>query len=216
MEESLRLYDYRASGNCYKVRLLLALLGRDYERVPVDIFAGETLTDEYARINAARETPVLELDDGTLIPQSGAILWYLGMGTSYLPPRPAEQAQVVRWLLFEQEWVMSGIGATRFWTLTGRGGDQLETRRAHGRRALELLERHLESSSHLVGGVCTVADIANFAYTHRAGDAGYDLDDYPAVSAWLARIRSEPGYVNDLVLYPDNARPGHGRSIYDG
>ena len=82
---SMRLYDYAASGNCYKVRLLLALLGREYERVPVDIFAGDTLTDAYGALNPVRETPVLELDSGAVVAQSSAILWYLAEDSR--PPR---------------------------------------------------------------------------------------------------------------------------------
>src|SRR4051794_12709244 len=99
----MRLYDYDASGNCFKVRLLLGVLGRPYERVPVDIFAGDTLTAEYLAINPVRETPVLELDDGSLISQSSAILWYLAEGTPFLPVGRLERAQVVQWLAFEQE-----------------------------------------------------------------------------------------------------------------
>src|SRR3954453_19409767 len=99
----MRLYDYGPSANCFKVRLLLALLDRDYERVPVDIFAGETLTDSYAKINPARETPALELQDGTVLTQSNAILIYLGQGTRFLPDEPVEQAHVFQWLFFEQE-----------------------------------------------------------------------------------------------------------------
>ena len=93
----MRLYDYDASGNCFKVRLLLALLGREYERLPVDIFAGDTLTDEYARVNPLRETPVLETDDGELIAQSNAILFYLAEGTEYLPDDRVARAQVLQW-----------------------------------------------------------------------------------------------------------------------
>ncbi len=100
-EGTLRLYDYAASGNCYKVRLLLALLRQPYERVPVDIFAGETLTDEYARLNPLRETPVLELASGELVAQSNAILWYLAEGTPYLPPTRLGRAHTVQWLSFE-------------------------------------------------------------------------------------------------------------------
>jgi glutathione S-transferase len=116
----VRLYDYTASANCYKPRLLLALLDRDYERVAVDIFAGDTLTDTYAMLNPARETPVLELDDGTLLTQSNAILWFLAEGTAFLPQSPLERGQVVQWLFFEQERVMSGIGGGRFRIATGR------------------------------------------------------------------------------------------------
>ena len=116
----MRLYDYDASGNCFKVRLLLALLGREYERVPVDIFAGETLTDGYARVNPLRETPVLETDDGEFVAQSNAILFYLAEGTGYLPDDPVARAQALQWTYFEQERVMPGLGGTRFRRLTGR------------------------------------------------------------------------------------------------
>ena len=211
----MRLYDYAASANCYKARLLLALLEREYERIPVDIFAGETMTDEYAALNPARETPVLQLDDGTPLAQSNAILWYLAEGTPFLPEDRVGRAQVAQWLSFEQEWVMRGIGGARFWTLTGREPGALPARLALGVRALELLEVQLEGLAYLVGDSCTIADVSNFAYTHVAEDAGLRLRDYPAVTAWLDRIRAQPGFVDDLVPYPENARPGAGRSIYD-
>jgi glutathione S-transferase len=211
----VRLYDYAASGNCYKPRLLLALLGRAYERVPVDIFAGDTLTEDYGRLNPARETPVLELDDGQVLTQSNAILWYLAEGTDYLPDDPFLRAQAAQWLFFEQERVMSGIGGARFRILTGRSPELVPARLALGRTALEMLEARLRGRSFLVGETCTVADVANFAYTHVAGDAGYDLAAYPAVAAWLERVSDLPGFVDDLVPYPGNARPGAGRSIYD-
>jgi glutathione S-transferase len=207
----MRLYDYTASANCYKARLLLALLGQPYERVAVDIFAGETLTDEYAALNPARETPVLVLDDGRVLTQSNAILWFLAEGTPYLPASPFERAQVAQWLFFEQEWVMPGIGGTRFRLVTGRGSGRPD----HGRAALEQLERRLQDRSFLVGDACSIADLSNFAYTHVADDAGLGLADHPAVCAWLERVRSLPGFVDDLEPYPENARPGAGRSIYD-
>lgn len=211
----MRLYDYAASGNCYKARLLLALLGRDYERVPIDIFAGDTLTDEYAELNPARETPVLELDDGTILTQSNAILWFLAEGTAFLPETALARAQVVQWLFVEQERVMSGIGSARFRILTGRDAAAIPARLALGESALAMLEAQLGGGEYLVGGSCSIADVSNFAYTHVAEDAGYRLADYPAVSAWLERVRARPGFVDDLVPYPDNARPGASRSIYD-
>src|SRR5262245_18155371 len=180
----MRLYDYAASGNCYKPRLLLALLGREYERVPIDIFGGDTLTDEYARLNPARETPVLELDDGTIITQSNAILWYLAEGTAFLPPTPLERAQVAQWLFFEQERVMSGIGSARFRIMTGRQPELVPPRFALGTTALELLDAHLQDREYLVGNACSIADVSNFGYTHVAEDAGYDFANYPAVGAW--------------------------------
>jgi glutathione S-transferase len=211
----MRLYDYTASAHCYKARLLLALLGRDYDRVPVDIFAGETLTDEYAELNPARETPVLELDDGRVLMQSNAILWYLAEGTDYLPGDLFERGQAAQWLFFEQERVTSGVASARFRVLTGRNPELVPARFELGRTALAMLDAHLSERVFLVGDRCTIADIANFAYTHVAGDAGYDLGAYPAMTRWLERIRRLPGFVDDLAPYPDNARPGASRSIYD-
>jgi glutathione S-transferase len=207
----VRLYDYPASGNCYKVRLLLALLGRDYERVNVDIFAGDTLTDEYAAINPLRETPVLELESGERIAQSPAILWYLAEGTPFLPDEPVARAHVLQWLAFEQERVMGGIGGPRFRRLTGR--PQVEGRLAIGEQALATLDAHLAERGWLVGDRCTIADIAVYGYGHVAGDAG--LAPGPHVRAWMERLRALPGFVADLVPYPDNARAGVSRSIYD-
>jgi len=211
----MRLYDYSASGNCYKARLLLALLGRDYERVPVDIFAGDTLTDAYTALNPARETPVLKLDDGTVVTQSSAILWLLAEGSPYLPGDPVQRAQVVQWLCFEQERVMGGIGAARFRIVTGRAPERVARLLALGRGALEILDAHLATRDWLVGDACSVADLANFAYAHTAEDAGLPLAEHPAVCAWLDRIRALPGFMNDLAPYPDNARAGASRSIYD-
>ena len=211
----MRLYDYAASGNCYRVRLLLALLGRDYERVSVDIFAGETLTDAFAALNPARELPVLELDDGTVLTESNAILWFLAAGTPYLPDASLGQAQVLRWLIFEQERVMSGIGGARFRILTHRRPELVPSRLALATSALEILDAQLEGRSYLVGDACSIADVSIFAYAHVAPEAGLELAPYPNVGAWLERIENLPGFMNDLVPYPDNAQAGRSRSIYD-
>jgi glutathione S-transferase len=211
----VRLYDYASSANCYKPRLLLALLERDYERVPVDIFAGDTLTDAYAAVNPARETPVLELDDGTVLTQSNAILWFLAEGTAFLPQSSLERGQVVQWLFFEQERVMTGIGGARFRLLTGRTPELIPARLELGESALTMLEAHLEGRSYLVGDSCSIADLANFAYAHLAEDAGFRLAAYPSVSGWLEQVRAEPRFIDDLMPYPDNARPGASLSIYD-
>jgi glutathione S-transferase len=209
----MRLYDYAASGNCFKVRLLLALLGHDYERVPVDIFAGDTLTDAYAAINPLRETPVLELDTGEHLAQSAAILWLLAEGTAFLPADRFERAQVAQWLSFEQERIMGGIANPRFRLLTGREGPGVQARLATGGHALDVLDAHLARREWVVGSGPTIADLALFAYISRAGDAG--LEHPPQVAAWLDRIRVLPRFVDDFVPYPDNARPGVSRSIYD-
>jgi glutathione S-transferase len=211
----MRLYDYAASGNCYKVRLLLTLLDRHFERVPIDIFAGDTLTDQYGAVNPLHETPVLELDSGHRIAQSNAICWYLGEGTKFLPETPLARAEIVQWLFFEQEYVMSGIGSARFRMLTGRDPAGLPGRLETAAKALDVLEAHLAGRDFVVGANPTIADTAIFAYTHVAPGAGIDLGRFPAVSAWLARIECLPRFIDDLVPYPDNARPGQGRSIYD-
>ena len=215
--ETLRLYDYAASANCYKVRLLLAQLGLAYERVPVDIFGGDTLADEYAEKNPARATPVLELGAGTYLPESNAILLYLARGTPFLPDDPLGLARVVRWLIFEQTDVMMTMGGLRFRLLTGRfTADHPDAvrRREGAEAALGLLDGHLREHEFLVGDGYTIADIANYAYTHVAPEAGLDLGEYPAVQTWLSRVEEQPGYVNDLEPYPANARPGAGASVY--
>ena len=212
----MRLYDYAASGNCFKVRLLLALLGQPYERVEVDIFAGDTLTDAYGALNPLRETPVLELDDGTAITQSPAILTYLAEGTSWMPASRLGRARTAQWLAFEQERVMGAIGGTRFRLLTGRATvEQLADRLAVARDTLDLLAGALARHRFLLGSEPTVADVAVFGYASRAGDIGLLLEDRPAVDAWARRVRALPGFADDFVPYPANARPGESRSIYD-
>jgi len=212
----MRLHEYPASGNCYKVRLLLAQLGIEYERVNVDIFGGDTLTDEFARLNPARMTPVLETDDGPL-PESNAILVHLAEGTELLPGEPFARAQVMRWLFYEQGEVIPGIAGLRFRLLTGRlapDSPSAEARRASGAAVLEVLDAHLRGRPFLAGERYSIADIAVYAYVHVAGEAGLDLAEYPAVRDWIARVEDTPGYMNDLEPYPPNSRAGMGSSIY--
>jgi glutathione S-transferase len=213
----MRLYDYAGSCNCYKVRLLLAHLGVPYERVPVDIFAGETLTDEYAEINPARSTPVLEVD-GRYLRESSAILTFLAQGTPYLPADPFEQAQVIGWLIYEQTDVVPMIGGLRFRLLTSRltsSDRDAERRRKGALEVLRALDNHLATRDFLVGRGYTIADIAVYGYTHRAGEAGLELEAYAGVRAWLARVEAQPGFMEDVTPYGANAAPGAGRSIYD-
>lgn len=216
--DTLRLYDYKASCNCYKVRLLLANLGRDYDRVAIDIFDGDTLTDEFARMNPLRSTPVLETRDGRFLSESGAILSYLAEGTPLQPTDPFERAEVIRWLVYEQTDVIPAIGGLRFRLQTGRLKPEdpaAQNRRAAGIEVLGLLDAHLAGRDFLVGDGYTVADVAVYGYVHVADEADYRLDDYPRLAAWLARVRQQPGYVNDVEPYPANAAPGAGRSTYD-
>jgi glutathione S-transferase len=212
-----RLYDYAASCNAYKVRLLIAELDLDVERVEVDIFAGETLTDAFAEINPARTVPVLELADGRRLPESGAILWHLAEGTPLLPADPWARAQVLRWLLFEQADLLPVTGGLRFRLQTGRWTPetpQAIARRAAGIEVLGLLDDHLRDRAFVVGDAFTIADVALYGYTHVGHEAGLPMDDFGAVTAWLERVAARPRHMNDVAPYPPNARPGAGRSIY--
>jgi glutathione S-transferase len=137
------------------------------------------------------------------------------LGTNYLPDGALARARAVQWLHFEQEWIMPGIGSARFYALTGRHPELLEARRARGRRALAMLDEHLAAREWVAADACSIADISLFAYTHVAPDAGIDLAEWPAVQRWIDRIEALPGFMDDYVPYPNNARPGRGRSIYD-
>jgi glutathione S-transferase len=214
----LRLFDYGASANCYKVRLLLAQLGMPYERVAVDIFDGGTLDPAYARIHPARTTPVLELEPGVYLPESGAILVYLAEGTDLFADDRLERAQLLRWLLFEQADLVATVGSLRFRLLTGRlrPDDPGAAQRREGALAtLATLDEHLTGRRFLVGDRYTIADIAMYGYAHVAGEAGIDTAPYPAFEAWLARVAEQPGYMNDLEPYPPNSQASVSRSIYD-
>jgi glutathione S-transferase len=211
----MRLYDYVASPNCYKVRLLLAQLGTEYERVPVDIFSGDTLEKEFADVNPSRRTPVLEPEPGKYLPESAAILLFLAEGTELLPEDGFERAQIHRWLFFEQTQVYPTIGALRFLVGTGRMSAE-ETPKAPSVDALKLLEAHLAEHDFLVGDRYTLADLALFGYVHVAHEGGLEIDRFPAVQRWLERITEQPGFMNDLEPIPESARVGNSRSIYDG
>jgi glutathione S-transferase len=212
----LRLFDYAASANCLKVRMALAQLNLAYERVPVDIFDGDTLSDEFAEMNPARRTPVLQLAAGEFLPESNAILLHVAEGTPLLPEDSRQRAQCYRWLFFEQSFLEPTLGSARFRRLTGRAEAKPERFvqiMQSARESLVMLEVGLKGRSFLAGDY-SVADIALFAYTHVAADAGFALEDYPAISAWLVRVAEQPAHVNDLLPYPPNARPGAGVGIY--
>jgi glutathione S-transferase len=204
----LTLYDYGPSANCLKVRVLLRQLRIEYERVPVDIFAGESKTDEYRVLNPAGRTPALGLEDGRALAESNAILLYLADGTPLVPADRVELGHIHQWLFFEQNLVEPNVGTARFWRMTGR--DQLrpeafEQRREAGADALRVLDDALADRDFLVSGRYSVADIALYGYTHIAEDAGIDMADFPAIAAWLDRVEATDGFVNDLEPYPANA-----------
>jgi len=200
----LRLYDYLPSQNGYKVRQLLRHLGRDYQQEIVEIFQGASHTEDFLDKNPAGAVPALEPAPGEYLAESNAILFYLGRGTAYLPEDPLSQARVIQWFCFELDYVQSTIGSLRYWTLTGKLGrraGEVPARRAGGERALARLERYLGQRPFLVEDRYTVADIALFAYTHLAGDAGFDLGAFPAVEAWIGRVRRQPGHLAEVHPY---------------
>jgi glutathione S-transferase len=195
------LYNSRVSGNCYKVRLLLAHLGVEYERQELSVVDRSNRPDLLGGLNPALRVPTLILDDGRSLGESGAIIWFFGEGTRFVPHDPYERAQVLQWMFFEQYDHEPAIAVVRFWlAYSGRPredfADRLDERLAAGHRALDAMERHLDGRSWLVGDGMTLADIALFAYTHVAGEGGFELDRYPAIGAWLERVANEPGHVS--------------------
>jgi len=214
----LRLHDFAASANCFKVRMLLSQLGLPYQRVPTDIFAGDSQTDAYLARNPAGRTPLLEID-GASIPESGAILLYLAEGTAFLPTDPIERAHVHAWMFFEQNLLEPNVGTARFWRLTGRDAERPEAFARHyeaGTAALATLERGLAGKDFLVGDRYTVADCALYAYTRVAHEAGYETAEFPLIAGWLERVAATPGATDDLAPYPATAYAGlGGRSAHD-
>jgi glutathione S-transferase len=194
----LRLYDYLPSGNGYKVRLLLHQLGIPFERIEVDIVRGETRTPAFLARNPNGRIPTLELDDGTHLAESNAILCYLADGTALLPADRLDRARVLQWMFFEQYSHEPNIATVRFWLhteLTDERRAALPTKRALGYAALAVMEGHLRERDFLVGERYTVADVALYAYTHVADEGGFDLAPYPALRAWLDRVRAQPAHV---------------------
>ncbi|MGZ8697257.1 MAG: glutathione S-transferase family protein [Gaiellaceae bacterium] len=193
------LYDSPVSGNCYKVRLLLAHLGIPYERRTMDVVDRSNRSDVLGGLNPALRVPTLVLDDGRPLAESGAIIWFLGEGTRFVPEDRYERAQVLQWMFFEQYDHEPAIAVARFWlAYSGRPeefADRLPERQAAGRRALAAMERHLDGRKFLVGNGLTLADVALYAYSHVADEGGFDLERYPALRAWLERVASEPGHV---------------------
>jgi glutathione S-transferase len=214
----MRLYDYGPSPNCHKGRILLAQLGREYERVPTDIFGGDTLKPDYFEKNSGLTTPVLEPEPGVYLPESGAILLYLAEGTEFLPDDPFERAHVHRWMMYEQARVFAIVGALRFFVQSGRldpDSAQVQQQLRFSTAIVGQAEAHLASHDFFVAERYTVADIALYGYLQVAHEAGVQMDAFPKVAAWLDRVREQPGHVADLEPYPENAQVGKGQSIYD-
>jgi len=202
----LTLYDYLDSGNGYKARLLLARLGTPYRWIELDILSNQTRTPQFLAKNPNGRIPALELEDGTCLAESDAILWYLAEGTAWLPSERLQRAQVLQWMFFEQYSHEPYVATPRF-ILKHLPADsprraELAERQARGRAALGVMQSHLSGRQFFVGERYTIADIALFAYTHVGHEAKLDLAAYPAVQAWLSRVANQPGHV------PITWRPG--------
>jgi glutathione S-transferase len=204
----MKLYEHGSSGNCLKCRLVLRALDLPYESVSVDLFRGETRTAEHFARNPDGRIPVLETDDGDLIPESGAILLYLAEGTPLLPPPGLARARVYQWMFFEQNRIEADLAVARFLKLAGRDATMPEVfanRLERGRDALAALDRGLAGGGpFLAGEAFTVADIALYGYGHCGADAGADPREFSHVAEWLDRVEATPGFVNDLDPVPDH------------
>ena len=194
----LTIYGMRASGNCYKLQLLLDQLGREYRWVDVDSAHGETRTPEYLAKNPTGKVPLLELEDGRRLAESDAILCWLADGTPFLPDDRWLRAQTLQWLFFEQYSHEPCIAVARFirgW-LPAEHPRQAEVPALlqKGAQVLAVMEQHLVGREWFVGDSYGIADIALYAYTHCAGDGGFELADFPNIRDWLARVRAQPGH----------------------
>jgi glutathione S-transferase len=197
----LLLYDSRVSGNCYKVRLLLAHLGLPYERREVDVVDRSNRPELLGGLNPALRVPTLVLDDGRPLAESNAIISYFGEGTRFVPADRYEHAQMLQWMFFEQYDLEINIAVVRFWLRYAGGVPEgqegaYEAKLAAGHRTLAAMERHLSDGREwFVGDGMTLADISLYAYTHVADEGGFELERFPAVQAWIARVAAEPGHV---------------------
>ena len=202
------LYDHPASGNCMKARILLRQLEIPFERVTVDLFKGETRTDEHFGRNPDGRIPVLELDGGETVAESGAILTHLADGTGYLPEERMPRTRVAQWMLFEQNRIEAELAYARFLKLSGRNEQMPEVfanRLERGKDALVALESGLSDGRDFVAGDYSIADIALYAYVHCADEAGADPRGHVHVAAWLDRVEATPRFENDLEPLPAHA-----------
>jgi glutathione S-transferase len=192
------LYDNPVSGNCYKVRLLFGLLEIEFERRELSVVDHSDRAETLGGLSPSLNVPTVVLEDGRPLGESNAILWYFADGTAYLPDDPYERAQVLQWMFFEQYKHEPAIAVLRFWLTISeepRPAAEVDAKRKAGGAALDAMERHLTGREYLVGERFTIADIALYAYTHVAPEAGFDLGSYPAVRGWLERLAAQPGLV---------------------
>jgi glutathione S-transferase len=193
------LYNSAVSGNCYKVRLLLAQLGIAHETVEVDVVDRSNRKELLGELNPALRVPTVVLDDGRPLGESNAILWYFGDGTKFVPKDDYERAQVLQWLFFEQYSHEPAIAVARFLRMYSGEPERFERQKerllAGGYAALDAMNGSLRRSEFLVGDAYSIADISLYAYTHVAHEGGFELESYPAIRTWLERVAAQPRHV---------------------
>jgi len=191
------LYDSAVSGNCYKVRLLFALLGVEYERRPLSVVDKSNREDVLGDLNPGLRVPTVILEDGRPLGESGAILWYFADGTQYVPSDPFDRAKALQWMFFEQYSHEPYIAVARNWLMHDLtpSPEALAEKQRGGYVALDALERELADGRDFLAGGFSIADIALYAYTHVARQGGFELSGYPRIRAWIDRVAAQPGYV---------------------
>jgi len=196
----ITLYEQHDSGNCYKVRLLLAHLGRPFQTVAVSSLDGSTRRPEFLAKNPIGKVPTVQLDDGRYLAESNAILLHFAQGTGLLPADAYARAKVYEWLFFEQYSHEPAIAVRRGLTVyPERAAEATPARMAQlleaGNRALAVMERRLAAAEWLAGDAFSIADISLYAYTHMAAAGGYDLRPPPGIGRWLTRVAGLPRHV---------------------
>lgn len=192
----MKLYDYLPSGNGYKIRLLLSWLGQEYQYQEIDIHTGETHSPEFLALNPSGQIPVLDLGDGRHLAESNAILFYLALGTKYLPPDAFAQGEILRWMFFEQYKHEPAIAVARFIKIYApERKKEIPALMKRGYIALDIMEAHLKTRDFFVGDCLSIADISLYAYTHVADAGGFDMKPYKAIKKWMRRVKIHPDYI---------------------
>jgi len=194
-----KVYGDIISGNCYKIKLLMSLLDIEHEWIEMDLLKGEARTDEFKSKNPNAKTPTLELDDGSYLWESNAILNFLAHGTPFLPNAPLTRAKVLQWQFFEQYSHEPYIAVARFIAkylgMPEDRRDEFNAKQKGGHKALAVMEQQLRQSTYFVEDHYSIADISLYAYTHVAHEGGFDLAHYPEILAWMQRIEAHPKHV---------------------
>ncbi len=194
----IKVYGFSSSGNCYKIKLLLTLLEKEYEWIEINSLKGETRTSEFLDKNLNGKIPLLELDNGDFLAESGAILFYLSQNTSFLPEDIFKKSQVLQWLLFEQHshvpYIAINRGMIRFRKNKDQFLEKFEENKINGYKALDVMDKHLENNDYFVDNTYTIADIALFAYTHVSEEGEFELSKYKNILKWIERIKSHKNH----------------------